>query len=95
MAIKVQGTTVISDDLDITNVVDMTVTGNAVFSSTGALKLPSGNTSQQPTGSAGYIRYNSETGKIEYYDSVNSSWKNVGSGTGGLSATSMFIAASY
>lgn len=95
MAIKISGTTVINDDRDITNIVDMTVTGVASFTSTGAIQLPSGNTAQQPTAAGGLLRYNSETGQIEYYDAVNTRWKSPGSGGAALSADNIFIASTY
>lgn len=41
---------------------------------TGAVLLPSGATSQRPTGANGHIRYNSETGKVEAFE--NGTWKN-------------------
>jgi len=42
---------------------------------TGALKIPTGTTSQRPTVSeAGYIRYNTSVGNIEYFDGVK--WKS-------------------
>jgi hypothetical protein len=94
MAIKISGTTVISDDRDITNIIDMTVSGNAVFSSTGALTLPTGNTAQQPAGAGGNIRYNSETDRLEFYSVNVSGWRTVGSGSGATSADSIFIASS-
>lgn len=48
-----------------------TVTSNTVFSSTGAIKLPSGTTAQEPgTPTAGMIRYNSDTNSFEGYNGV-------------------------
>jgi hypothetical protein len=44
-------------------------------SNTGALLLPSGNTTARPTGLNGHIRFNSETNRIEAYE--NGTWKNV------------------
>ena len=95
MAIKISGTTVINDDRDITNIIDMTVTGNVTFSSTGAIQIPSGNTAQQPSGVGGMIRYNNEDNKIEYYNADASSWRIVGSSSAALSADNLFIASTY
>lgn len=47
----------------------------AIISSDQAVKLPSGTSSARPTGVAGYIRYNSDTTNVEYYD--GSSWVTV------------------
>lgn len=44
-------------------------------SNTGALLLPSGDTTARPTGLNGHIRYNTETSKVEAYEA--GSWKNV------------------
>jgi len=80
MAIKVGGTTVIDDSLRLTNISDLTAsgsvnvsnlttTGNVEFSGTGAIKIPSGTTEEQPTGlSAGYLRFNTERNKPEIFD---------------------------
>ena len=46
---------------------------------TGALRLPSGNTSQRGTAANGDIRYNSQTGTIEGY--ASGAWANLASGT--------------
>lgn len=43
--------------------------GNVVtVSGTGALRVPVGTTAQQPTGVSGYIRYNTDTPALEYYN---------------------------
>ncbi len=47
----------------------------AIISSDQAVKLPSGSSATRPTGVAGYIRYNSDTTNVEYYD--GSSWVTV------------------
>ena len=39
-----------------------------------AILLPTGNTGQRPTGSNGHIRYNSETGTLDYY--LGGAWDN-------------------
>lgn len=57
-----------------------TITSNTVFSSTGAITLPSGTTAQEPTPTLGMIRYNSTLGQFEGYSQVNSvsGWYSVG-----------------
>ena len=94
MAIKISGTTVINDDRDLTNIVDMTVTGDVSFTSTGAIQLPSGNTAAQPSASGGKIRYNTEIGRLEYYDGITSRWRTLSAAgtSGALSADNFFVA---
>ena len=43
-------------------------TSVTAFTSSTAIKLPSGITSQRPAGVAGYIRYNSQLNAVEFYD---------------------------
>lgn len=50
---------------------------NVAFSSNTAVTLPIGTTAQRPTGAAGMLRYNANTGKFEGY---GSSWGNIGGG---------------
>jgi hypothetical protein len=74
---------------------DLTVTGNVIvgedgtFSGTGALKMPSGTTAQQPIVPIdGMIRYNTTTNSFEGY--INGAWGQLGSGaTGG--GTNVFV----
>lgn len=47
---------------------------------TDALRVPSGTTAQRPSGAAGYLRYNSDSAKLEYY---NSGWVSISTGGGG------------
>jgi len=46
-----------------------------IIDSTGSLKLPSGNTSQRPSGVAGQIRFNTQLGRFEGYNGTN--WINL------------------
>lgn len=57
-------------------------TGFVEIDSVGAMILPIGTTGERPAGSEGEFRYNSTTGKLEYYDGVSLGWVTVGSGTG-------------
>ena len=54
----------------------LSATGAVTFSDTTAVKLPSGNNSERPTGVNGMIRYNSQTSSFEGF---NSSWGSLGS----------------
>lgn len=67
MAIKIQGTTIINDQ---TAYIDL--------AGTTAIKVPAGNTSQQPTGVAGMLRYNSETLSFEGHNGTV--WGAIGGG---------------
>jgi hypothetical protein len=52
------------------------VTGNVIsFNGTGAIALPVGTAGQEPTGSAGLIRFNSTTSSVEFYDGTG--WVSV------------------
>ena len=52
------------------------ITGNQLFTSTGAIKIPVGTTAQQPTGVQGYIRYNTTLSRFEGYNGT--SWELFG-----------------
>jgi hypothetical protein len=78
MAIKINNTTVIDDSRNIVNAL------NGTFDGTGALKVPSGNTSQRPTPATGQIRYNTQEATFEGYN--GSIWGAIGGG-GGFSVT--------
>jgi filamentous hemagglutinin len=56
-------------------------TTNAIasFNTTNAIKIPVGNTTQQPTGVTGMIRFNSSYNSVEVYN--NTGWSNVGTQT--------------
>jgi hypothetical protein len=56
-------------------------------SATDAILLPNGTTGDRPTGSAGYIRYNSTLGKFEGYTSA---WGNLGGGATGGGSDEIF-----
>lgn len=69
MAIKIGGTTVVDDSRNLTNVTNVTATGNVTLSATGFLKLPSGTTDQRPTSPvAGMARFNTSSGGLEIYN---------------------------
>jgi hypothetical protein len=70
MAIKIQGVTVISDAQDLT------ITGYANFSGTGAVKVPVGSDAERPTPATGQIRFNSTSNSFEGYN--GSEWGGFG-----------------
>lgn len=54
--------------------------GVTIIAGTTALSLPSGSTGQRPVGNAGYTRYNSDTGTLEYYDGLGNTWNTLSAG---------------
>lgn len=67
MAIKISGTTIITDE---TNYIEL--------AGTNALKVPSGNTAQQPSGVAGMFRFNTTDSSFEGYNGT--AWGAIGGG---------------
>jgi len=49
---------------------------NTTLSDTGFLKLPVGATGTRPTASTGQMRFNSDTGLVEFYNATLTSWIN-------------------
>jgi len=73
----------VGGDGGITSVYDV------MTSSTGYFDLPTGNTAQRPGApDNGVIRFNSETARVEYYDSVAAAWMAV---TSTSTATAMSV----
>jgi hypothetical protein len=73
----------------------LTVTGNPVFSSTGAVTMPVGTLAQRPTPAKGMFRFNDDTDQFEGYD--GSAWGGIsGAQAGGAILTNKSTAsASY
>lgn len=69
--------------------VNLLVSGDGTFTSTGAVKIPVGTTAQQPTGANGKIRFNSTTGKYEGY--AGSTWGQLGGGATGGGSDEVFV----
>lgn len=69
MAIKIQGTTIISD-----------VTAYISLAGTTAVKVPVGTDGERPTGVQGQIRYNTTSSTFEGYDGAT--WGAIGGGSG-------------
>jgi hypothetical protein len=56
----------------------VTMPGNLTVSSTGFMQMPVGNTAQRPgSPSDGFVRKNSTTGYVEYYDSAGTLWRDI------------------
>ena len=49
--------------------------GVVQFAGTGAIQVPGGTTAQRPTGGVGEVRYNSDTGLVENYNSAG--WQGI------------------
>ena len=67
---------------------NLTVTGTVSITSTTAVKLPVGTTVQQPTGVAGYLRFNTTLNKFEGYDGTARG--SIGGGATGAVGNSVF-----
>jgi hypothetical protein len=73
----------------VSALINLTVTGDGSFTSTGAIKLPVGTTAERPTGASGKIRYNSTNTKFEGYS--NGAWSSIGGGATGGGADQVFV----
>jgi len=60
----------------------LTVTGNPVFSSTGAATMPVGTVAQRPSPAKGMFRFNDDSDEFEGYD--GSAWGSIGGGSDSL-----------
>ena len=70
-------------NLTVSGVLTLSGAGVQLNSSgTGAWKLPVGTTAQRPTGAAGLIRQNSDTGNPEWYDTSSGAWRNFSQNAG-------------
>lgn len=50
-------------------------TGNVItVLGTGAIKIPVGTTSDRPVGANGYVRFNTDTPSLEYFNAINNIW---------------------
>ena len=73
----------------------LTIPSAFTLSSTGAIVLPVGTTGQQPTGTAGMIRYNNSTGSFEGYTTT---WGSIGGGAaagGSVYENTQIISSNY
>ena len=72
--VEVGGELTVSGNATVSS--NLTVSGFVGTSETGALKIPSGTTAQQPTGVLGMIRYNTTANKLQVY--TGNSWQSLG-----------------
>jgi hypothetical protein len=56
----------------------ISIASNPTLPGTGAVLMPGGTTAQRPGGTAGQVRFNSDTGFMEYY--TGSMWANLSAG---------------
>jgi hypothetical protein len=81
---------VISGNINATGTTN-TFSGDVLFTSTGAVKMPVGTQAQRPgTPTAGMVRFNDDTDVLEVY--TGATWTALGSGGGGGITTGKAIA---
>jgi hypothetical protein len=81
---------VISGNINATGTTN-TFSGNVLFTSTGAVKMPVGTQAERPgTPVAGMVRFNDDTDVLEVY--TGATWTALGSGGGGGITTGKAIA---
>lgn len=85
--------TIASQDADNVSITGGSISGVSTLveqdSPTGAAQLPAGTTAQRPTGTAGEIRYNSESDSFEGYNDITG-WSGIGGGASGGGADQVF-----
>ena len=74
------------------SIVSIVVSGNATFTSTGAVKLPAGTEAQRPTGVAGQLRFNSNTVQFEGYNGTD--WGSIGGSVEWIAVANTYTASS-
>ena len=79
MALKIQGTTIVDDSRNISNIDTIAAGGDVTLSSTGSIKVPSGTEAERPgTPTNGMFRYNAEADQFEGY--AAGEWGSIGGG---------------
>lgn len=66
----------------------LSISGDADFTGTGAVKVPAGTTAERPAGAAGDFRFNSTLGTFEGYNGT--AWGAVGGGATGGGSNKVF-----
>ena len=56
------------------NVSGLNVQGTYISDGVSALKIPADSSNNRPAGQTGYIRYNTDTNVIEYWNALNNAW---------------------
>ena len=72
----INGTTVGASTAAAGTFTTLTATADSAFTSTGALTISKGNTSQRPTPTSGMLRFNTQTSEFEGYNGT--AWASVG-----------------
>jgi hypothetical protein len=88
-SVTVGNVSITTANVSTANVATLVVTGNASFTSNSAVLLAKGTTAQQPTGVAGYIRFNTDTSQFEGYNGT--AWTAVGGGATGGGSDQIFV----
>jgi hypothetical protein len=87
--VTISNVTTTTANVTTANVDTLVVTGNASFTSTGAVLLAKGTTAQQPAGISGSLRFNTDTNTFEGYNGT--SWTAVGGGATGGGSDQIFV----
>jgi hypothetical protein len=82
--INISGSTLSNTDVDGDLTLDVNGTGTLIVDTNTGIKFPIGTTLQRPADVEGYVRYNSDTNSIEFYNGVN--WLSIATASG----TSLF-----
>lgn len=84
------GTITVTNGSGVSGNPTITIADNPVIPGTGAMTVPTGNTVQQPTPTAGMMRYNSQTNKFEFREGA--AWVNYGTSNSVGTVTSVDVA---
>jgi len=79
----------VSQTVSSTAIAGVTDDSTLTVASTDAIKVPTGTTTERPTGVNGYIRYNTTLNRFEGY--ANGAWGAIGGGATGGGADNIFI----
>lgn len=69
--ISIAGSTVYNTDIDGDLTIDVNGTGTLIVDTTTGIKLPSGTSLERPASVEGYMRYNTDTDYVEYYNGTS------------------------
>ena len=73
----------------------LNVNGTYFSNNVSALKIPADTSNNRPAGQTGYIRYNTNNNKIEYWDGSGNSWSSIGEPASTLSLGEATPATTY
>jgi hypothetical protein len=69
--ISIAGSTISNTDTDGDLTIDVNGTGTLIVDTTTAIKLPMGTSLERPADIEGYVRYNTDTDYVEYYNGAS------------------------